>query len=344
MKIGLLIVGFGRVGQALAKILSDEATLLKSRYNLDVEVKGIVDIKYGAIYSTGGLDLVGALRSINEYGSFEHHKDYIGSISPLNLIEKEGYDVMVEVTWSNIKTGEPALTYIKKAIESHKDVVTTNKGPFAVAYREIVMHTNKYNGIVRFEGTVMSGTPAISLGRECLAGAQIYMMEGILNGTTNYILSRMEEGISFGEALHEAQRLGYAEADPTSDIEGWDAAAKAVILANSIYGLDLKISDVDLTGISSIGEEDVKKALDRGSRIKLLALISPDGDVSVRPTYIDDRHPLYNVSGVLNALLYRTKMLGDVMISGPGAGPVEAAQAIISDLIYLSRIYRYRAR
>ncbi|HNS00802.1 MAG TPA: homoserine dehydrogenase, partial [Anaerolineae bacterium] len=194
--------------------------------------------------------------------------------------------------------------------------------------------------LFRFEGTVMSGTPAIRLARSALAGSQISQMQGILNGTTNYILTQMEGGQSYADSLAEAQRLGYAEADPTADVEGWDAAGKAVILANVLMGGDLRVADVDRTGISGLSLADVEAARAAGERWKLIARVWQEDNVaraSVRPTRLPLSHPLAGVSGAVNACTYTTDLLGDVTLVGPGAGRLETGYAVLGDLLEIVR-------
>ncbi|MEM1619051.1 MAG: homoserine dehydrogenase [Desulfurococcaceae archaeon] len=189
-------------------------------------------------------------------------------------------------------------------------------------------------------GVVLSGTPVFSLVLESLAGVDVRRIQGIVNGTTNYILTRMEEGLTYEEALREAQKLGYAEADPTLDVEGWDAAIKAVILANVIMGSSITIKDVEREGITRITTEDIKKAREEGCRIKLVAEVSKNGDnvkASVRPRKIPLTHPLANVMGVTNALTLETDHLGLLTIVGPGAGRIETGQAILSDILAIHR-------
>ncbi len=197
--------------------------------------------------------------------------------------------------------------HVKAAFESGKHAVLTNKGPVALAYRELAELARRTSVQFRFEGTVMSGTPTIRLARTALAGCEILEIKGILNGTTNYILTQMEAGQSYADALAEAQRLGYAEADPTADVEGWDAAGKTVILANVLLGGDLRVADVDRTGISGLTLADVEAAKAAGERWKLIARVwQEDGatKASVQPTRLPLSHPLAGVSGAVNACTY----------------------------------------
>jgi homoserine dehydrogenase len=188
------------------------------------------------------------------------------------------------------------------------------------------------NALLRFSGTVGGGTPILDLGKNSLQGDHIVAIRGILNGTTNYILSRMlNESISKDAALKEAQLVGYAEADPTIDVEGFDSAAKLVILANYVLERPISIKDVDVTGINNVTLEDIQQEKEKKCVVKLLATIS-DNEASVRPQLLPKEHPL-NVDGVLNAVTFSTDSAGDITITGKGAGGYETAGAIIRDLI-----------
>jgi homoserine dehydrogenase len=257
----------------------------------------------------------------------------------LRTIRESNADTVVEISWTDVQTGQPAIDHVKAAFESGKNAVLTNKGPVALAYRELAELATTHNVRFRFEGTVMSGTPTIRLAQRALAGCEIVEIKGILNGTTNYILTQMEGGQSYADALLEAQRLGYAEADPTADVEGWDAAGKTVILANVLMGGDLRVADVDRTGISSLTLADVEAAKAAGERWKLIARVWQEDYItkaSVRPTRLPLSHPLAGVSGAVNACTYTTDLLGDVTLVGPGAGRKETGYAVLGDLLEIA--------
>ncbi len=243
-----------------------------------------------------------------------------------------------------MQTGQPAIDHVKAAFESGKHAVLTNKGPVALAFRKLAELAAAKGVQFRFEGTVMSGTPTIRLAQQALAGCDICEIKGILNGTTNYILTQMESGQSYAAALAEAQRLGYAEADPTADVEGWDAAGKVVILANVLLGGDLRVANVDRTGISRLTLADVEAAKAAGERWKLIARVGarpslqggvsrPQIKASVRPTRLPHSHPLAGVSGAVNACTFSTDLLGDVTLVVPGAGRMETGYAVLGDLL-----------
>jgi homoserine dehydrogenase len=217
-----------------------------------------------------------------------------------------------------------------------RHVVTANKGPIALHYQELAALAAASGVALGVEGTVMGGTPVMRLGSRLLADAGIRSAQGILNGTTNFILSRMAAGESYAAALGEAQARGYAEADPTADVEGYDAAVKTVILGNLLLGGQLGMADVDRAGISTLTLEDVEAARSEGAVWKLIGRVERDGDrlsASVGPRKLPLTHPLAAVSGPTNAITLTTDLLGDVTLVGPGAGRVETGYALLSDLL-----------
>ena len=217
-------------------------------------------------------------------------------------------------------------------------MISTNKGPVALAYSKL-KQLAKENGVsFRFEGTVLSGTPALNLSLESLAGAHVQEIRGILNGTTNFILTEMSKGKAYEEALKIAQQLGYAETDPTADVEGWDAVAKTVILSNVVMGGEIRVEDVKREGITNIGKSDIDRAKERGKVIKLIASIAKENGIinaKVSPEEIDGGELLANVNGVLNALVFKTDTLGEVSIIGPGAGRKETGFSLLTDFIHI---------
>jgi homoserine dehydrogenase len=273
---------------------------------------------------------------LDDYASLKPSRATFSGWDSLRTIRESNADTVVEISWTDVQTGQPAIDHVKAAFESGKHAVLTNKGPVALAYRELAGLAAAHNVQFRFEGTVMSGTPTIRLAQSALAGCEILEIKGILNGTTNYILTQMEGGQSYADALAEAQRLGYAEADPTADVEGWDAAGKTVILANVLMGGNLRVADVDRTGISGLSLADVEAARAAGERWKLIARVWQEDNVtraSVRPTRLPLSHPLAGVSGAVNACTYITDLLGDVTLVGPGAGRMETGYAVLGDLL-----------
>ena len=336
----LLFVGFGTVGQGLAELLIEKKAQLLQDYGLEYTVVGISDELKGSLYNSEGIDLEKAL---NAASSGKNIAEDIGDAfegDALALIGQAEADVMLEATYTDIKTGEPAVSHVRDALQKAMHVITTNKGPVALFYEELAGLAEKNNKEFLFEGTVMSGTPILNFIRETLAGSAVTEMKGILNGTTNYILTRMEEGLSYEEALAKAQELGYAEAVPDADVLGWDALAKVTILAKVVFGADAAPFDYPCEGITGITASAIADAQNRGKRFKLIGKVWKEGDyvkASVGPEEIDLSHPLSGVMGATNALTVTSDALGDVTVIGPGAGKRETGYSMLIDLITIGR-------
>jgi homoserine dehydrogenase len=247
------------------------------------------------------------------------------------VIDSVEAEAMVEVTPTNIEDGEPTLSHIKTAFKTGKHVVTTNKGPLALALPALTELADYNNVYLRFSGTVGAGTPVLEFAKKCLLGDRILSIRGILNGTTNYILSEMDaKHITFQEALKGAQKLGYAETDPTMDVDGIDAAAKLVIMANWIMNRKVTLKDVKIRGIREVSPQDLQDAAAKGSTIKLIGSI--EENLKVEPTQISRHDPL-DVGGALNAVTFVSEFAGEQTIVGRGAGGMETASAILRDLL-----------
>lgn len=337
----LAFIGFGVVGQGFCQLLLELKQELKIRHNLTFNVVAIADKLMGSIYHPEGLNLERLMGLISKTGKIINYQDaQVHNWNSLETITKSKADIIIEVSWTNLETGEPALTYIKTALSQGKHVITTNKGPSSLKAKLLLEMAKKHNVEFKFEGTVLSGTPVISLGLNYLLEAKIEEIHGILNGTSNYILTQMENGFNFQEALKQAQELGYAEKDPTSDVEGWDAMGKLIILANVIFGYSLTINDIEREGITNITINDIQQAKTENTRWKPMAslIIQSDGlKAKIGPQKISFTHQFANISGPTNALLFRTKYLGDVTIIGPGAGRVATGYALLTDLLEINR-------
>jgi len=336
----IALIGFGVVGQAFAEIIRDKKAMLKEKYGLDAEIIAIAGRSKGSVYDPDGIDLEILLKKFRETGTLESYPRGTKGLTSLETVNKTGADIIAEVTITNIETGEPALSHVKEALIHGKHVVTSNKGPAALAYKELKQLANHNKVQFRIESTVLSGTPAINFASENLAGHKIYGVKGIINGTTNYILSKMEQGEKYEDALREAQELGYAEADPTADVEGWDAVAKIMILGNALLGGELKVEEVEREGITGITPEDIMAAKSQGQRIKLIAeAYMEDGVVKARvsPERVHLSDPLAGVTGTLNALTVMTDGLLEVTVIGGGAGGVGTAHGLLSDILAIHR-------
>jgi len=305
---------------------------LRQRYGIELSVVSITDIT-GTAYSGDGIDLRLALercrRGVIDYPGAEE----MSGVEAIREIEAE---LVVEATPSNIKNGEPGMSHMLEAFRAGKHVVTSNKGPLALEYWKLVQEARRRRVEFRFEASVGGAMPVINLARETLSGDRVVAIEGILNGTTNYILSRMtSEGTSYEAVLKEAQELGYAESDPTYDIEGIDTASKLVILANAVMGMRARFGDVKVRGITRITPEAVRLAKERGYVIKLIGEVR-DSRLEVAPRLVPESHPL-NVGGALNVAMLECDVAGRITVIGKGAGAIETQSAILSDIIAISR-------
>ncbi|MFN2123734.1 MAG: homoserine dehydrogenase [Candidatus Promineifilaceae bacterium] len=336
----LALIGFGNVGQGFAEILVERGSELAQRYGLQLQIVAVSDLFKGSVYNPQGLDPADLLTAVRADGNLDKVQAPQRGWNALETIRSSNADVIIELSYTDLETGQPALDHIRTALQSGKHVITSNKGPVALHYQELKTLADQKGLQIGIEGTVMSGTPALRLGNDLLAGAGIQRIQGILNGTTNYILTRMEAGASYTEALADAQALGYAEADPTGDVEGFDAAGKAVILANLLLDAGLKMVDVQRTGISKLTPQDIIEAAAAGERWKLIALVEQTNEgvrASAQPLRLPLSHPLASVSGATNAITYSTDLLGDVTLFGPGAGRAETGYAIVGDLLAIHK-------
>ncbi|MBY9007368.1 MAG: homoserine dehydrogenase [Candidatus Lokiarchaeota archaeon] len=330
VKIGL--IGKGNVGSCFLELLKKKENYLHKEYNLRIIVIAIYEYD-GALINEKGLDL-DKIISLKE--RFREHKDWKDNIKPIDSMQKINLDLCIDTTPTNPDTGKPALNHIIDALNNHIDVISSSKGPFYLKYKEIHELAKKTKTYIKYEATVASCVPILSI-KDSLNGNEITSIKAILNGTSNYILSRMtSEGVAFSVALKEAQELGYAEADPTLDIEGYDAAGKLVILANELLNWSKTISDVKIKGISKITPHTIELAKLEGFTIKHLAIAEKD-ILFVEPRLIEKDSPL-NIGGTLNVIKLQTKYAGPIIIMGRGAGGYEAASAILNDLISIQKL------
>lgn len=326
------ILGFGAVGKGVAKAFSMKSDKIKEKYGLDLKIVAVTDTS-GAAVCSNGLDPDLLLEIKEKTGKIANYPEYgVPNISNLQLLDEVEYDCLVEVTPTDICDGEPAKTHILKAFESKKDVVTSNKGPLALSFREL-RDAARNNGVqFKFEASVGGAMPIINFAHETLSSCDITSIFGILNGTTNYILSRMaKEGSSYEQILKESQEMGIAETNPAQDVEGIDAACKTVILANSVLNRDVSFKDVEVVGISKITPESISLAKNEGYLIKLIGEVSEDV-LEVSPRLVREGSP-FAVDGTLNVATLKTDLAEDVTVVGKGAGSIETASAILSDVI-----------
>jgi len=325
----LILCGFGVVGQSLAKLLESRSEDLYARFGLKPRIVGVFDTKGSAVESAG-LDLSKLINVKKKYGTVKKYSSSKNNLSGVDLIKSLDADVLVETTASNYKDAEPGMTHITEAMKHGLHVISVNKGPLALAFPSL-MELATYNQVLlRFSGTVGGGTPILDYAKNSLLGERIVSFEGILNGTTNYILTNMANGMSFKDALNDAKQKGYVEADESLDLDGLDAAAKLVILANWVMELKVTMPDIKRTGIRNVSDDDIKNAAKKNCAVKLIASCNKELIVSPREISLED--PLC-VNGTLNAISFTSEHSGTQTIIGRGAGGIETASSIIRDLL-----------
>ena len=325
----IILCGFGVVGQSLAKLLESRADDLYARYGLKPRIIGVFDSKGSAI-DVSGLDVTRLIQIKKKYGSVRKYSNTKNNVSGIQMINELEAEVLIETTASNYKDAEPGMSHIINAMKHGMHVISVNKGPLALAFPSL-MELATYNHVIfRFSGTVGGGTPILDYAKNSLKGERIISFDGILNGTTNYILTNMTNGMSFKDALNDAKKRGYVEADESLDLDGLDAAAKLVILANWIMGMKVTMPEIKRIGIRKIDSDDIRKAAANNSAIKLIA--SCDNGLIVKPKELPFDNPLC-VSGTLNAISFTSEHSGTQTIIGRGAGGIETASSILRDLI-----------
>lgn len=325
----LIVCGFGTVAQSLAKLLVSRSDDLYAKYGMMPRIVGVFDTK-GGVTDPSGLDLNKLVEIKKKYGTVRKYTDSKKKLSGLDIINGTDADVLIETTASNYKDAEPGMSHITAAMKKGMHVITVNKGPLALAFPSLMELATYNHVLLRFSGTVGGGTPILDYAKNSLRGEQITSFAGILNGTTNYILTNMAKGMNFAAALKDAKSKGYVEADESLDLDGYDAAAKLVILANWIMGMKVTMPDIKRTGIRKVTTADIKKAARKKAAIKLIASCNKDLIVAPREVPLDD--PLC-VNGTLNAISFTSEHSGTQTIIGRGAGGTETASAILRDLL-----------
>jgi homoserine dehydrogenase len=326
----LIIVGFGVVGQSFAKLILSRAADLYNTYGVNPRVVACVD-KKGAVVCPSGIDLQKLLNIKKIKGTVVDYRSEGSKSLDYDIVEQTDSDVLLELTSTNLQDGEPGISNIISAMRSGKHVITANKGPLALAFPSLLELANYNDVMLRFSGTVGGGTPILEFAKRCLKGDRILSFKGILNGTTNYILTRMEEGLSFENALRDAKEKGIAEANPELDVDGYDAAAKVSIIANWVMGMKKTIHDVESTGIAGVTLERIGEARKRNNSLKLVGM-TENKKLIVGPVEVSKLDPIC-VNGTLNAVTFSSEHSGQQTIIGRGAGGMETASAILRDLI-----------
>ena len=332
-----ILIGLGTIGQSYCQLLENRKVDLLTNYGIDSKIVAVADSKGVAIDEKG--------ININDILSIKKNNKSVSDLSigdksktSIDLIEEIDAELLVDATPTNIQDGEPSASLLESAMKTKKNIITANKGPLALAFSSIIEKADYNNVILKYSATVGGGTPILEFGRKCLEADRILEMHAILNGTTNYILTEMDDrGLNFQDALKEAQELGYAETDPTLDIDGFDAAAKLVIMSNLLLGKELVLNDLKIEGIRDITQKDITKAKDNGNTIKLIA--SVNNMAKVEPVIISKDDPM-SVAGALCSVKFVSEFAGEEIIIGKGAGGMETASAMIRDLVEIKQNMR----
>jgi homoserine dehydrogenase len=340
----LVLVGFGNVARRFIQLLHERRRVLARDYGFDARVVAILTRSHGAIFSSRGVDALRLADVAAEDGSISAGA---GAPPTLRAILESGAAaarqrrlIVVETTTLDIERGEPATSHVRSALAAGAHVVTANKGPAAFAWDRLARQASKAGRRFLFEGAVMDGIPIFNLARETLPAATIAGFRGVLNTTTNFVLTAMEQGRPFDEALRAMQQAGIAEADPSLDVDGWDAAAKTSALANVLLGARITPKLVDREGIRGLTARHVAAARREGRRIKLVASAARSaGRISARvaPVELPGSDPLAQLEGHENAIVFETDVLGEFAIVQRGSGLTQTAYALLSDLVAIAR-------
>jgi homoserine dehydrogenase len=334
--VNLVLVGFGRVGRAFYRLISEKRELVRRRYGLSPDLRSILNSS-GGVASDQGL----TLSQGSDVHSIElsEHPLWQKGLRLDRVFKEMPPGVLVECTPSNIQTGEPGLGHLHLALDNGWHIVTADKGALVVNFQGLREKAAQRGLGLGASGAAGAALPALDVGRVSLAGTEITSVEGILNGTTNYILTQMAQGISYEEALQDAQTRGIAEPDPSLDVEGWDTAAKLVIIANVVMGLSLNLKDVAVEPIASVSRQDCTSARKEGKSLKLLGRVQETKGscrAEVKVEAIDRSHPLFGVDGANKGIVYFTDTMGAITLTGGKSDPRGAAAALLKDIINLT--------
>ncbi len=335
MKWNIGLIGFGNVGKAFIKLYQKMYSYWKEKYDLEAEFYFVLNSR-GGIYNKKGIKLEYLLKA-SEEGNISNIPGWQNSLNFENINDLSQINLLVEVSPSNIKDGEPALSYIAKALSKRISVVTGNKGPFVHKYKELMNLAKENNLLLGLGCTAAAALPSINFGLFDLTGCKIYKIEGILNGVCNFILTHMEENnISLDEALNKAISLGIAETNPSYDIDGLDTAVKTIIIANSLMNLGITINDIKIEGIRNVSNEKIMELKSKQKRLKLIGYIRREDnavDAGVKLIEVNKSDPLWYVNETKKALLYSTEPAGEFLITGGASSPEGAAYSLWRDII-----------
>jgi homoserine dehydrogenase len=331
--VTIVVTGLGRVGGAFVKLLEEKAESCRIRYGLDLELRAVLR-RDGGLYSTNRHGLHGLADLARE--AVRAHSAWNSGLTLQETLAILDPGVLVECTPTDLVTGEPGLGYIRTALQAGWNIAAASKGALVLHYRELFELAAAREVQIKYSGATAAALPTLDTGTYSLAGASIQGIDGILTGTTNHILGRMEEGLAFEDALREAQAKGIAEPDPSLDIDGWDTLCKILLIANAAAGTSLKLADIPRSGIRNVTKADLDRARAEGKSLKLLGRLIltdnlPRAEVGVYP--IEPSHPLFHVNGTNKGIVFFTDTMGHVAVSGGKSDPRGTAAALLKDII-----------
>ncbi len=335
--MNLALLGFGHVGRAFARLMLDRRAWFRKEFGLEWRITGIATKNHGMAIDPKGLPVANVLRSSPRSLELERYQDGPACPSPTDFVRQCGADVLFEMTPLDL-SGEPAATYLNEALSAGLHVVTVNKGPVATNFRQLTRLARLRTVRFLYEGTVMDGAPVFNLVRQTLPSTRIRSLRGILNSTTNYILTQMEQGGSFESALEYVRHQGIAEADPSLDIDGWDAAAKVSILIQAMMGGTTKPDEIQREGISEDTGKLVRQAVRRDRRVRLVGRAYRQGGRvigKVGPEELEIFDPLASIRGLSNILIINTDTMRELAIVENNPSVQQTAFALFSDLVTL---------
>jgi homoserine dehydrogenase len=336
----LAMVGFGNVGQALARLLLRKQEELQSKYDLTFSVTGIYTGRHGAAIDPQGLPLEQAVAAVRAGGMLDSLSAQPAPRSGVDFIRACPADVLFENTPVNHNTGQPAIDHLKAGLEAGMHAVTANKGPVVHGYRQLKETAARSGRKFRFESTVMDGAPIFSLWRETLVGADLAGFQGILNSCTNLILTRMEQGETFDQAVAYAQSIGIAETDPSADVDGWDAAIKVAALVTVLMDIPMTPQQVDRHSMREISPQMLSEARQAGKRWKLVCTARREGDRvtgRVAPEMVSPDSPLYSINGTSSYAQFETDVLPGLGIVESNPSPETTAFGLLADFLNVAR-------
>ncbi len=328
----LAFLGFGNVGKALARLLLQKEDELCQRYGITFSVTGIATGRHGTAIAPQGIDLHQAL-AVDDFTRLSSQPQ---PADTFDFVRRCPADVLFENSPVNYETGQPAVDHLRLALEQGMHALTANKGPVVHAYRQLTELARQKGRKFYFESTVMDGAPIFSLFRESLSGANLRRLRGVLNSTTNMMLTRMELGDSFEQAVAYCQQIGIAETDPSGDIDGWDAAVKVAALVTVLMDIPLKPAQVERSGIRQIGPQQVAEARQAGKRWKLVCEAERVGDgirARVAPELVGPESPMYGAEGTTSIVQFETDVLGLLSVVEADPGPHTTAYGLFADFL-----------